>query len=137
MKKWIDYMSGFLKDGIMPARSAMAIGACRRKSPKLIHSKDPARANRQGTARHGLFLPRSALDGPLRHAARASRTTRSEFDALAEEREDGIQRASSSTPQTGQYDNGSQTSSVLPLAFGLVPDEQRAQVFEHPRRQDH
>ena len=32
-------------------------------------------------------------------------------------------------PKTGHYDNGTQTSSVLPLAFGLVPSEQKARVF--------
>jgi alpha-L-rhamnosidase len=32
---------------------------------------------------------------------------------------------------TGQYDNGSQTSCVLPLAFGLVPDGERERVFTH------
>ena len=31
----------------------------------------------------------------------------------------------------GQYDNGSQTSCVLPLAFGLVPDGERERVFNH------
>jgi alpha-L-rhamnosidase len=31
----------------------------------------------------------------------------------------------------GQYDNGTQTSCVLPLAFGLVPDDLRGKVFDH------
>jgi alpha-L-rhamnosidase len=31
----------------------------------------------------------------------------------------------------GQYENGSQTSCVLPLAFGLVPEAQRLRVFQH------
>ena len=29
-----------------------------------------------------------------------------------------------------QYDNGTQTSSVLPLAFGLVPEADEAAVFD-------
>jgi alpha-L-rhamnosidase len=32
--------------------------------------------------------------------------------------------------QLGQYDNGSQTSCVLPLAFGLVPQDEESRVFE-------
>ncbi len=32
-------------------------------------------------------------------------------------------------PATGVYDNGTQTSSVLPLACGLVPDDQKERVF--------
>jgi alpha-L-rhamnosidase len=31
--------------------------------------------------------------------------------------------------ELGQYDNGTQTSCVLPLAFGLVPDDMREKVF--------
>ncbi len=31
----------------------------------------------------------------------------------------------------GQYSNGTQTSDVLPLAFGLVPEEMRAGIFAH------
>ena len=31
----------------------------------------------------------------------------------------------------GQYGNGTQTSCVLPLAFGLVPDDLREKVFDH------
>ena len=33
--------------------------------------------------------------------------------------------------ELGQYDNGTQTSCVLPLAFGLAPAEQRSRVFDH------
>ena len=33
--------------------------------------------------------------------------------------------------ERGQYSNGTQTSCVLPLAFGLVPDEFRARIFDH------
>jgi alpha-L-rhamnosidase len=32
--------------------------------------------------------------------------------------------------ELGQYDNGTQTSCVLPLAFGLVPDDMRTRIFE-------
>jgi alpha-L-rhamnosidase len=33
--------------------------------------------------------------------------------------------------ERGQYSNGTQTSCVLPLAFGLVPDEFKARIFQH------
>jgi hypothetical protein len=32
---------------------------------------------------------------------------------------------------TGQYDKGSQTANAMPLALGLVPEAQRAEVLEH------
>ena len=31
----------------------------------------------------------------------------------------------------GQYENGTQTSCVLPLYFGLVPEDQQERVFQH------
>jgi alpha-L-rhamnosidase len=33
--------------------------------------------------------------------------------------------------QRGQYDNGTQTSCILPLAFDLVPDDAREMIFDH------
>jgi alpha-L-rhamnosidase len=33
--------------------------------------------------------------------------------------------------ELGYYDNGTQTSCVLPLAFGMVPDEDKTNVFNH------
>ena len=40
-------------------------------------------------------------------------------------------RRNTSTRPRGYYDNGTQTSCVLPLAFGMVPPEERARVFDH------
>ncbi len=34
-------------------------------------------------------------------------------------------------PVEGVYDNGNQTSCILPLAFGLVPDANRKQIVDH------
>src|SRR5262249_43152770 len=33
--------------------------------------------------------------------------------------------------EEGYYDNGTQTSTILPLAFGFVPERYRERVFEH------
>ena len=37
-------------------------------------------------------------------------------------------------PDSGMYDNGTQTSSILPLCFGMVPAENREPVFDEPGR---
>ena len=38
--------------------------------------------------------------------------------------------------EKGQYSNGTQTSCVLPLAFGLVPDDMHRRNFQSSRGQD-
>ena len=73
--------------------------------------------DRQGAAGHGLFLRRSAADGALRDDCSARRTMRSISRPWPRSSRTPSTR-SSSTPRRGQYDNGSQTSCVLPLAFG-------------------
>ena len=42
MKKWVEYMRGFLKDGLMP-RDTYGDWCVPPEDPALIHSKDPAR----------------------------------------------------------------------------------------------
>ena len=42
MKKWIDYMRDFVKDGLMP-KDTYGDWCVPPEDPKLIHSKDPAR----------------------------------------------------------------------------------------------
>ncbi len=128
MCKWIDHMSGFLKDGIMP-RDRYGDWCVPPESPELIHSKDPARKTAGellGTAYfyHDLLLVAgyaTILGKPeeaQRYAEQAAKV-RSAFNDRFLDREACL------------YGNGSQTSCVLPLAFGLVPDDCRASLFDN------
>ena len=127
MKKWIGLMRGTLKDGITSA-DTYGDWCVPPKSPELIHSRDPGRK----TA--GPVLATSYLYHDLRLMARyadllGKTADRREFNAAA----DRIEKAFNDRffkPEENKYDNGSQTSYVLPLAFGLVPEDRREEVFD-------
>jgi alpha-L-rhamnosidase len=128
MKKWIEYMAGYLKDGIMP-RNTYGDWCVPPESPTLIHSKDPARVTRGDLISTAYFFYDLGL------MARAAETVGEKADAtrwreLAETLREAFNRVFFN-PATGVYDNGTQTSSVLGLAFGLVPEGRRAALFAH------
>ncbi|MCL4177556.1 MAG: family 78 glycoside hydrolase catalytic domain [Verrucomicrobia bacterium] len=128
MKRWIDYMAGFIQDDLMP-RDNYGDWCVPPEDPKLIHSQDPARKTHPtllGTAYYyhclNLMSRYARMLGQLEDAGR--------FEALAARMKSAFNRRFLS-PDGRHYDNGSQTSCVLPLAFNLVPATQRAAVFDH------
>jgi len=126
MKKWADYMQGFLQDDLMP-KNTYADWCVPPESPELVHSKDPARQTDPtliSTAYFYRMLTTLAadarwLDKPADAAA---------YEALAARMKTAFLKRYF-RPETNQFDNGTQTSSILPLAFGLIPEDRREQVF--------
>jgi alpha-L-rhamnosidase len=98
------------------------------EDPKLIHSQDPARITDKtllGTTYYYYLLRTMAryarlLDKPPDAA---------DFETQAEQVNAAFQKHFFK-PLTAMYDNGTQTSSVLPLYFGMVPEESRAAVVD-------
>jgi alpha-L-rhamnosidase len=95
----------------------------------LIHSKDPARQTDKALLAtsyfyHDLRLMEkyATLLGKTEEAAHWSQLAADIGSAFNEK---FLDRA------RGQYSNGTQTSCVLPLAFGLVPEEMKAKIFAH------
>jgi alpha-L-rhamnosidase len=127
MKKWITYMQTNLKDDLMP-RDVYGDWCVPPESPELIHSNDPARKT------EGPVLGTTYYYHLLRLMARFATllgkpSDVNDFNQLAER----LVVAFNKTyfhPPTGRYSNGSQTSSVLPLAFGMVPEQDRRKVSE-------
>jgi alpha-L-rhamnosidase len=127
MKKWIDYMKGFLKDGLMP-KDTYGDWCVPPESPELIHSKDPARVT------DGTLIGTAYYYEMLRLMARYARLLNKSadaagFDSLAAQVRTAFQQRFFK-PGRNIYDNGTQTSSVLPLSFRLTPEENRTAVFE-------
>jgi alpha-L-rhamnosidase len=125
-KLWVDYMLTFVKDGIID-RDKYGDWCVPPEDPKLIHSRDPARQT--NTA----LLSTSYLYYDLRLMAKfatmlGKKQDAASFEAKAEELKAAF-NAKFLNRELGQYDNGSQTSCVLPLAFGLVPDDMQEKVF--------
>lgn len=128
MVKWIDYMSTFITDDIIP-RDQYGDWCVPPEDPKLIHSQDPARKTAGPILGTTYFY--HCLELMSRYAALLNRPEDAErFTRLAERLKKGL-NAKYLRRDLGQYDNGAQTTSVLPLAFDMVPGDQRQAVFDH------
>jgi len=126
MARWIDHMTGYLENDLMP-RDNYGDWCVPPESPELIHSKDPSRKT------SGTLLGTSYFYYDLKLMVRYARMLGKEddaarFDALASR----LEKAFNETyfnKETNLYDNGTQTSCVLTLAFDLVPEGHREAVF--------
>ena len=128
MKKWVDYMIGFLKDGLMP-RDTYGDWCVPPEDPKLIHSQDPMRKTAAAVMGSTYFY--RVLTLMDQYAAMLGKTEDARrYRELADQLKTAFNQKFLK-PGGGQYDNGTQTSCVLPLAFDLVPAERRSQIFEH------
>ncbi len=126
MKKWVMYMRGFLKDGLI-GKDSYGDWCVPPEDPKLIHSKDPARVTDKTLIASAYFIHLE------RQMARYGRLIgkgeeAAEFEDHAAKMQAAFQRRFYNA-ERGLYDNGTQTSSVLPLSFGLTPEGERAKVF--------
>lgn len=125
-KKWLAHMKQFFKDGII-AKDNYGDWCVPPEDLKLIHSKDPARQTDKALLATSYFY--NDLKLMERYARLLGKNDDVTFFAKwAEEIKAGFNQKFLKRDK-GYYDNGSQTSCVLPLAFGLVPDDLRGQVF--------
>ena len=138
MKKWIAHMSGFLKDNLMP-RDTYGDWCVPPESPELIHSKDPERQTAAPVLGTTYFYHLMRL-----MARYATLLNKPEDAKDFNEQADRLEAAFNQkffNKATGSYSNGSPTSSVLPLAFGMVPATNRQGVLEaliaKTKHQDH
>ncbi len=125
--KWINYMVvRFQTNGII-AKDNYGDWCVPPEDPKLIHSKDPARQTDKALLATSYFYHDLRLmERYARLLGQTNDATR--FGKLAGQVNAAFnQRFLKRNP--GQYDNGSQTSCVLPLAFDLVPQDMRERVF--------
>lgn len=127
LRQWVQYMSKFLKNDLMP-KNTYGDWCVPPESPELIHSKDPARVTNPELISSAYFyhiLQIMAADAKLAGKPEDA----AEYTATA-----ARVKAAFITrffkPDINQFDNGTQTSSVLPLAFNMVPDDHRQQVLE-------
>ena len=129
-KKWVDYMLDVRRRTASSTATQYGDWCVPPEDPSLIHSKDPHRITDKA------LLATSYLYYDLRLMAQvcarcwASSRTPIDFAEQAEELKTAF-NAKFFKRELGQYDNGTQTSCVLPLHFGLVPEDQQQRVFEH------
>ncbi|NUM52282.1 MAG: family 78 glycoside hydrolase catalytic domain [Candidatus Hydrogenedentes bacterium] len=128
MKRWVDYMCQFIKDDLMP-RDQYGDWCVPPESQDLIHSKDPKRKTSGDLIGSAYFYHDLTL--MARYASLLGKAGDAErFSGLAGKMKSAFNRTYLNE-QSGTYDNGTQTSCVLPLAFGIVPEARRAAVFDH------
>jgi alpha-L-rhamnosidase len=131
MKKWIDHMAGYLEDNIMP-RDRYGDWCVPPESPELIHSKDEKRTTAKALLGTSYYFKDLCL--MEQYAMLLGKTDDAE---VLKQQAEQIKIAFNKKffdPDMAQYDNGSQTSFVLPLAFGLVPENRRRAVFANLAR---
>ncbi|HEY9175438.1 MAG TPA: glycoside hydrolase family 78 protein, partial [Verrucomicrobiae bacterium] len=128
MVKWIDHMSGFIQDGII-TKDNYGDWCVPPEDPKLIHSNDPARKTAPAILATSYFHHcLKLMAGYAKMLGKPDDAQR--FAALAEQLKTAL-NARFYNKEKGYYDNGSQTSCVLPLAFDMVPPEERPRAFGH------
>jgi alpha-L-rhamnosidase len=127
MKRWITHMRTYLNGDLMP-RDSYGDWCPPPRNRMLVHTNDPARETDRtliGTAYFFYLLRLMARNAALLGKDSDAR----DFDDLAEQIK-GAFNTKYFNPAKGEYSNGSQTSSILPLAFGMVPDSDRKRVLE-------
>ena len=127
MKKWITHMTQYLKDDIMP-RDNYGDWCVPPEEQHLIHSKDPMRQT------PGDFLGTAYFHFDLKLMARYANLLgkpqdAEEFLALAERLKTAFNKKFLDEKEA-KYANGAETTCVLPIAFGLVPEDVRPRLFQ-------
>ncbi|TWT97710.1 Bacterial alpha-L-rhamnosidase [Botrimarina colliarenosi] len=121
--RWIDHMAGYLRDDGLIDRDSYGDWCVPPESPELIHSLDPERITDTTLLASMFFyydLKRmEQYASMLGHSADQSR-----FAEMADRLREAI-NTTYYNADAAQYSNGTQSSSVMPLAFGLPPQGQR------------
>jgi alpha-L-rhamnosidase len=127
MKRWlIGHQGQFVKDGITD-KDNYGDWCVPPEKPELIHSQDPARKTSKAILATAYYIHN--LDLLTKYAKMLGKDS---------EAADFVQKAAVMRKafndkflnrETGKYDNGTQTSCVLPLYFNIVPDDMKQKVF--------
>ncbi len=125
MKRWIDHMTTYIKDDLMP-RDQYGDWCVPPESLTLIRSRDPKRQTAAEVLGTTYFFHLLGLMSRFATIA-GSPNDKKEFETLAS-RMNAAFNAKYFHPDTNTYSNGSQTSSILPLAFGMVPESHKQGV---------
>ena len=128
MVKWVTHMSQFIKDGII-TRDTYGDWCVPPEDPTFIHSQDPNRKTSPAILSTSYFYHCLTLMARYAGILGKPDDAKRYLDQAATLK--AALNAQFYNKDKGYYDNGSQTSCVLPLAFGLVPDGERGRVFAH------
>jgi alpha-L-rhamnosidase len=128
MKRWlIGHHGQFVKNGIID-KDTYGDWCFPPEKPELIHSHDPARKTSKPILATSYYIHN--LDLLTKYAKMLGKDSEAaEFVQKAIAMRQAFNDKFLNT-ETAKYDNGTQTSCVLPLRFDIVPDALRDKVFE-------
>ena len=127
-KKWLNFLLSLANEDGTISKDNYGDWCCPPERPELIHSQDPMRQTNR------TLLSTSYMINDLRISADfadylGKTDDAAEFRTRADKMQEVFNKVFYNS-ETATYDNGSQTSSVLPLAFNLVPEGERERVFK-------
>jgi alpha-L-rhamnosidase len=127
-KLWMDHMLIFAMNHII-SRDSYGDWCVPPEEASLIHSKDPARQTDKALlATSYFYYDLCLMEKYAKFLGKTDDVTR--WGKLAKDFKAAFNEKFLNR-ELGQYSNGTQTSCVLPLAFGLVPDDMHVKVFTH------
>jgi alpha-L-rhamnosidase len=127
IQRWIDHMLGYLQEDLI-SRDNWGDWCVPPESPELILTNDPLRKT------DPTILASSYFYQNLQNIAFFAQLTgrqedHDKYSALARRVKEAFNHKFLN-PDTAQYGNGSQTSCLLPLAFGLAPESVQDALFQ-------
>ena len=128
MKKWIEHMSGYIKNDLI-AKDNYGDWCVPPEEKHLIHSKDPKRKTPGELLASAYFIHDLNLMAGYAEML-GKEPDRTEFLAQAKRMTEAFNKKFWSS-RKGYYGNGSETSQVLPLFFGIATPEMRKPAFDY------
>ncbi len=127
MKKWMKHLEQFIREDGTIDKDNYGDWCVPPERPELIHSQDPARKTAPGILATTYYINNLKLLS--RFATMLGKEEESKgFRDRAEKMTADFNKRFYNAEQ-GKYDNGTQSSCVLPLAFDIVPKEDESKVF--------
>ena len=127
-KLWMEHMLTLSTNNII-SRDSYGDWCVPPEEATLIHSRDPARqTDKTLLATSYFYYDLCLMEKYARELGKTEDAVR--WAELAYDFKTAF-NAKFLDRDKGQYSNGTQTSCVLPLAFGMVPDDMKAKIFAH------
>ena len=128
MAKWMTHMEKYVKDGITE-QDTYGDWCMPPEDPKLIHSADPARKTSKGVLATSYSIQNYKLLAKYAQILGKGDDEIAKWTKKANEMSAAYLEKYYKT-DTGLFDNGTQTASVLSLAYGIVPESERTKAFD-------
>ena len=127
-KLWMEHILTLATDNII-SKDSYGDWCVPPEDATLIHSKDPARQTDKALLATSYYYYDLCL--MEKYAKQLGKTDdAARWGKLAQDFKTAFNHKFLDQ-EKGQYSNGTQTSCVLPLAFGLVPDDMKQKIFAH------